>query len=66
MTSHSLIKFLCTFDVYHISVLHLNINQFVFSCSIESLEYGIHGLWIPVISFDLRSENATCMVVAGP
>ena len=43
-----------TFNVHHIPVLHMNTNQ-----ALEWLEWGIYGLCVAVISFDLRCESVT-------
>ena len=54
----------CTFDVHHVPVLHLNINQFVFSCIPGMI--GMRYTWlmcIPVIFFDLRCESVTYMEI---
>ena len=63
MTSQSWIKVLCTLDVHHVPVLHLNTLTGLYSVvAMESLEGGIHGLCIPVISFDLRCESLIAII----
>ena len=53
VTSQSWIEVMCTFDVHHIPVLHLNINQFAFSCSTGIV--GMRHTWLMYTSDFLRS-----------
>ena len=51
---------LCMFDVHHFPRLHLNVNQFTFSCS-----PGISGMrytWL-MYSFDLRCVSVTYIYI---
>ena len=38
------IKVMCTLDVHHVPVLHLNTNRFVFSCSTGII--GMRYTWL--------------------